>query len=214
MKVNQTNNKAEILDAYNKLETENSQLLSMLQKLSDRLDSLESQPTSPVAIATPTTSSENRMIKIVSLYNGTLNLATRADGMGKTLKFLGMGQDRHVNTAELHDIVHNNYRFFEKGYAYIDDADFVKSIGLLDVYATLLDGETMINLINMGIVPMSNMFSSATKEQQENIAGLIATKLSKGENVDLNKVYKLSEIYGKDIAEMAKDMKFLNLDTK
>lgn len=214
MKVNQTNNKTEILEAYNQKEKENSQLLEMLNKLSERLDYLEKQPTATVVNTTPTINSESRMLKIVSLFNGTLNLKTRADGMGKVITMLGMGQHRNVSAMELNDIVHNNYRFFEKGYVYIDDADFVKSIGFADIYLKLLDSDTMINLINMGAVPMANVFSSATKEQQENMVGLLATRLSKGEEVDLNKIYKLSELYGKDIVEISKDMKFLNLDTK
>lgn len=215
MNVNQTNKKEEILEAY-KAETEkNKKLMDAMEKLLARVEKLEnSTVATPTLTTTPSVNDANRIIKVISLFDGTLNLATRADGNGKVVKFTGFGQDRQLIASDLIDIVHNNWRFFEIGYAYIDDEDFAKSYGLSEVYANLLDKETIDKLLDLGAVPMLNMFKSAPKAQQEVIVSVIVSKLTKHQDLDLNKVYKISEVYGKDLVEMARDNQFLELDKK
>lgn len=216
MKVNQTNNKTEILDAYKEEVKKNEDLAKMMAELLERVKNLETTPKSVVETVstTPTGLNNNRMIKVINMYDGKLNLKTRADGNGAIFTFIGFGQTRSIAYNDLVDIVQNNWSFFEKGYAYVDDEDFVKSNNLTDAYEKILDKDTLSSLLEIGVAPMLTMVEKMPKSQLEVLVGLIVNRLAKGENLDLNKVYKISAIYGRDILEMVKDVQFLELDKK
>jgi len=150
-------------------------------------------------------------IKVMSLTNHTLTLATEGMGRGKLYNFVDFGQMQNIMYEDVENIVHNNRSFAEDCKFVILHPTVPRLLSLEKSYEKLLDKKTIeeILLIN-DKNKIKDIFSNTTKSIQETIVSIITEKIINDESVDLNNIAVISDLYGKDIYTMAKEAKSRN----
>ena len=148
----------------------------------------------------------NKTVKVINLYFGGLNLKTSESG-GKIFRFNQFGDVRPIIYQDLLQILSLQYRFFTQGYCMILDNDVVKANGLETYYKNILTKKEIENILSYNDKEISDMFSNTTKIIKETIVDILMRKIINKEYVDHNKVRIISEIYGTDIYELAKNIK-------
>ncbi len=148
----------------------------------------------------------NRVVKVVSLYNGGMTLKTAE--LGKTFRFENFGNLQPIIYADLIQIMSYQHRFTKQGYFMILDNDVVKAHALEDDYKKILTKQQIENILTFEDGVIRSLFSGTTNVIRETIVTMIMQKINSNEKkdyVDKNKVAILSEIYGKDIYALARN---------
>jgi len=131
-------------------------------------------------------SSSDRDILFISLWEGKLNLSTEGNGQGEIYEFPEFGYELVIPYYHAKSVVKNNKRFIRDGRVYIADEDFIKSERLEKDYEKILDKDNILNLFEQNRKQFENIFSKITSKQQEIISNIIKTRLIKEEEVDGN----------------------------
>ena len=143
-------------------------------------------------------------IKVMSLTNNRLTLATEGTGKGTLYNFTEFGEIQPIMYEDLAKIIHNNQRFSREGMFYIMNPQVVKLHGLTKFYEKFASKEVILNIFDLQGNEMADLFKNTTVQIQETIVSIIVEKIRDGENVDLNRLQIISDIYGKDINAMAR----------
>lgn len=154
----------------------------------------------------PEEPSPNKMVRIISLCRGSLNLAKDERGVDK-LKFTKYGEIKPVLYSTLIDIVNNNRSFAEKGLFYILDKASVYYLGLSNVYNKLVDNTILDNICNYPDIDIEKIISGMEESQIEVMAKNLSDRIYNGEKLDLNKINTISRASGIDIMQRVNDMK-------
>jgi hypothetical protein len=164
----------------------------------------------------PTTTSEEddemddvpfrKFIKVMSLTNHTLSLSTEGMGRGKVYDFVEFGQMKHIIYEDLSNIIHNQPTFTDDLAYVILNPKVVKLHGKEEIYKKMISKDVILKLLDANKDEIITTFKNTTKSIQEAIVSVIVDKLVNGENVDLNKLDVLSNLYGRDINVMAKEL--------
>jgi len=148
----------------------------------------------------------HKPIKVMSLYTGGLNLKRYEDD--KTpIRFNMYGETQPILYMDLLKIISHQRKFFEEGYCIVLDKNVIKAHYLEKHMSKILDKKTIDNLLDYDDEKIKDLFNGTTKQIKETIVDLIVDKIIKKEYVDRNKVALISELYGKDLYEIADKLK-------
>ena len=148
----------------------------------------------------------NKPIKVMSLYTGGLNLKRYEDD--KTpIRFNRFGEVQPILYMDLIKIISHQRKFFEEGYCVILDDEVIKVHYLEKDMEKILDKNTIEKILDYENEKIRDLFVGTTKQIRQTIIDLIIDKIIKKEYVDRNKVALISELYGKDLYEIAEHLK-------
>ena len=169
------------ISSLEKLKKENEELKAQFEELKALISNQKNtQTVSAVVQANDTVGS--KYIKVVSLYDGILNMYTGESCSGKLFTFTSVGQSTKVLNQELRDLVRVNLSFFQKGYCYICDTDFIEDVGLAESYENIIDPEVFTALANGSKSSEAvSIFESANETQKKNLVDIIIRKIANGE---------------------------------
>lgn len=152
----------------------------------------------------------NKDVILTSLTVGQLNLSTEGYGQGAIYTFDEMGEQQSIPYDDVKKIIKNNKSFIEGGSVFINDDEVIKNQRLENTYKKLLSYEGMLDLLNKDRKAFAKVFSTMTKNQKENLKGIIFDKLEKdSSSVDMNIVQVINEDMGIDIMSEVKNAKDL-----
>ena len=154
----------------------------------------------------PEEPSPNKMVRIISLCRGSLNLARDERGLDK-LKFTKYGEIKPVLYSTLINIVNNNRGFAERGLFYILDKASVYYLGLSNAYDRLVDNTVLDNICNYPVIDIEKIIEGMEKSQVEVMVKNLSDRMYNGENFDLNKINAVSRASGIDILQRINNMK-------
>jgi len=148
----------------------------------------------------------HKPIKVMSLYTGGLNLKKYNDD--KTpFRFNFFGETQPILYGDLVKIISHQRKFFEEGYCVVLDNDVIKVHYLEKFMKKILDKKTIDKLLEYDDEKIKDLYNGTTKQLKQTIVDLIVDKIVKKEYVDRNKVAVISELYGKDLYEIAEHLK-------
>lgn len=154
----------------------------------------------------PDEPSPNKMVRILSLCRGSLNLSEDEAGNGK-VKFSKYGEIKTVLYSSLINIVNYNRSFAEKGVFYILDKAAVYYLGLKDCYSHLVTNDVLDNICNYDDVDIIKIIDSTEKTQIDTMIKNLTDRLYSMESLDLNKIQTISQKVGVDIMAKVNEMK-------
>jgi hypothetical protein len=144
----------------------------------------------------------NKVIKVMSLYTGTLNLKTAENG--KIFKFNNFGEIHPIIYNDLIQIMSHQHRFCTEGYFTILDKDVILAHGMEDNYKKILDRKTIENFLGFDDETIKTLYHGTTKNIRDSIVSIIVNKINSEENVDKNKIYVVSDLFGIDLFAYAR----------
>ena len=153
----------------------------------------------------PEEPSPNKMIRVLSMFRGSLNLSEDDSGAGK-VKFSKYGEIKTILYSSLINIVNHNRTFAEKGMFYILDKSAVYYLGLKDCYNKLKTKDVLDEICKYDDVDIEKIISDTEKSQIDTMVKNLADRLYAGEKLDLNKIALISKKSGFDIMNRVKEM--------
>lgn len=186
----------ELEELKKKLETLMSEKVSAVEKNNDIKDENEVFPEIPM----------NKPIKVMSLYTGGLNLK-KYDNDKTPVRFNRFGEVQPILYMDLIKIISHQRKFFEEGYCVILDDEVIKVHYLEKDMEKILNKNTIEKILDYENEKIRDLFVGTTKQIRQTIIDLIIDKIVKKEYVDRNKVALISELYGKDLYEIAEHLK-------
>lgn len=148
-----------------------------------------------------------KIIKVVSLFNGGLNLKTSDHGDARVYRFEELGQIYPIIYADLVQILSNQRRFFTEGYCMILDKNVVKAHALEEIYKKIVDDKTIKNILEYDVAKIREIVSGLMPTVQQTIIESVVSIINKNEYFDKTKVDVISSVTGKDIFAIAQRMK-------
>lgn len=202
-----TNTKNNDLVKRNKeLEKELEKMKEMLQKLMTEKENKLNQEIKQEEVEVFPEIPMHKPIKVMSLYTGGLNLKKYNDD--KTpFRFNFFGETQPILYGDLVKIISHQRKFFEEGYCVALDNDVIKVHYLEKFMKKILDKKTIDKLLEYDGEKIKDLYNGTTKQLKQTIVDLIVDKIVKKEYVDRNKVAVISELYGKDLYEIAEHLK-------
>lgn len=195
----------------NSVAKENEELKARLAKMEEMMQSLmEKQTVKTVKAEAEDTIKDipmTKSIKVMSLFDGGLNLKTSRDGSGQTFRFEFVGETYPILYADLIKSINLQRWIYKDGYCMILDQDVVKTHYLENDYNKFVDAEVINNILEYEDEKIKDIFSNVTPVIQRSIVDVVINKINGSENVDKNKVAVVGEVYGKDIFELASKMR-------
>lgn len=141
---------------------------------------------------------EEKMIRFISLARGSVLLKGTAN---RPYEIEGRFSERMFSESEAKAIVNLMGSFMREGYVYIDDAKFVKSVGLADAYKSILTPEVLKNLFNQNPSAVISAYENSTEGQRRLILDMIFEKKNSGESVDANILMQIGKMAGIDLID-------------
>jgi len=148
-----------------------------------------------------------KFIKVMSLCYGKLALSTEGRGQGSVYHFTEFGEIQPIIYEDLSKIIHNQKRFAENGKFYIMDKNVQKLHGLTNSYTKFLNKETIETIFDMDKDKMIDLFKSTTKVIQHTIVSMIHKRIKNGEELDLNRLKIIGDIYGENLLQAVENQK-------
>ena len=173
-------------------------LLKQLADLQKEINTLKETQVAPTPIEGVNTS--ERMIKFISLFKGSVLLKGTPK---RPYEIEGQYNTRVFSETEAKVICSQMGSFMREGYVYIDDADFVREIGLTEPYRNLLTPDQLKDLMQQNPDIIINAYKLAEEGQQRIIIDMIIEKQSKGEFVDANVLRELGKLSGVDLIDFS-----------
>ena len=204
-KTNTENNN--LVKRNKELEKELEKMKEMLQKLmvEKKVDTMQNPEIKEEVEVFPEIPM-HKPIKVMSLYTGGLNLKKYNDD--KTpFRFNFFGETQPILYGDLVKIISHQRKFFEEGYCIVLDNDVIKVHYLEKFMKKILDKKTIDKLLEYDDEKIKDLYNGTTKQLKQTIVDLIVDKIVKKEYVDRNKVAVISELYGKDLYEIAEHLK-------
>lgn len=195
-----TNTKSKTEDVKSVKAEEIEDLKSENKQLKDSIEDLKTKIALLLNNALPKNNSDTEDIEVISMCGQMLNLSTEPYGHGNIYTFNKFGESMPIPKDELKKIILNNRSFAEKGLFYVNDSDFVNTIGFLKVaYKKIVNHETMNSLFLQEPKSFMEMFKGLTDAQKETFVSLLVDKMLNGEQIDMNIVQECGNFIGKDI---------------
>lgn len=150
---------------------------------------------------------QDESIEVISLSPMEVNAVTGGDRMGRVYTFRGFGTSMVIPYGDLVNLVQNQFRLFEQGYLYVNDARFAKIHGLELIMKNILTKEQIEAVVYGDFPEYADLFEKATSVQREAMSAMLINELNKGSAIDYNKIKKISEFVGYDLGERAQQLK-------
>lgn len=203
-----TTNK-ETKDSTDSLKIENDELKSQIAELRKQLEDMmafqqdminqnKEEDSEPIEFDETEESyveiSPMKPIKVISLFNGGVNLSTGGDtSSAKYFRFDKFGATKVLTYQDLQDVITNNRSFIEDGYVYICDKNVVRNNYLEDFYKRFLTVDVINNILTFSDDKIREMVSNTTVAIQETIISILVDRINRGEYVNRNKVAIVGE---------------------
>lgn len=149
----------------------------------------------------------HKIIKVVSLYHGVLNLKTSSSDQTTIFKFNHFGDEQPIFYSDLVKAISIQQRFFKDGFCMILDKEVVKAHYLTDAYKNLLNREQIEGFLDFSEQEITIKYPKLTEQQKMSVLESIAIKINAKENIDMNKVDVLSSVSKQDLYDLAKKLK-------
>ena len=189
-----------------------SDLIKENEALLDRLERLESMILQ--SNKKETLKEENiglipmhKIIKVVSLYNGILNLKTSTNDRNAVFKFNFFGDEQPIFYTDLVKAIAMQQRFFKDGFCMILDADVVKAHYLTDAYKSLLTREQIDNFLDFSESEIKELYPKLTQIQKITVLERVALKINNRDSIDMNKVDIVSSVSQQSLTDLANKLK-------
>ena len=197
---NDTNAKSKKEEVKSVKTNEIEDLKNENKQLKDSIDDLKVKIALLLNNALPKNSDDTEDIEVISMCGQMLNLSTESYGHGNIYSFNKFGESMPIPKDELKRIILNNRSFAEQGLFYVNDNDFVNTIGFLKVaYKKIINYDTMNSLFSQDPKSFMEMFRGLTNAQKDTFVSLLVDKILNGEQIDMNIVQECGKIIGKDI---------------
>ena len=151
----------------------------------------------------------DKYIKVMSLVSEKLNLNTEINGKGRPFYFTHYGEVKRILYSDLLRIIETNRTFLDNLYFIIMDPAVIRKHDLLETYEKALDKEK-IDLFfspNANQTDAVNLFKATSDKQRDSIVNLILDRMSSGQPVDFNFLYRLSDVVGYSISDKFENAK-------
>lgn len=185
----------EVKASKQKQETDVQALLKQLEAMQKELAEMKEQ-TSQVSPMAELSSAKEKMITFINLTPGSVMLRGSAT---RPYEIEGRYNSRTFTEMESKVIVSQMGGYLRDGYVYIDDADFVKEVGLGDAYRSIMTPDALKGLMSKTPEAIISAYDLALDGQKKIILDMIIEKKSKGENIDANILVELGKLSGKDL---------------
>lgn len=189
------------------LEKENAKLKAKLEEMMKFIENMESNKAenSDVNVTLENTSLEMRtLLNITSLSTGGINLKTSINDNGRTFRLERLGQTIPITYEDLVNCINCDRWIFEDGLVYINNEQAVRENYLEENYKNFLTIDKITHILDFDKETINNMIANTTKEIQNTICVLIADKINKNEDIDMNKVSIIEKVCDTDVRELAK----------
>lgn len=170
-------------------------LLKQLEAMQKELAEMKEQTSQTFPIA-ELSSTKEKMITFINLTPGSVMLRGSAT---RPYEIEGRYNSRTFTEMESKVIVSQMGSYLRDGYVYIDDADFVKEVGLSDAYRSIMTPDALKGLMSKTPEAIISAYELALDGQKKIILDMIIEKKSKGENIDANILVELGKLSGKDL---------------
>ncbi|MBZ4664644.1 MAG: hypothetical protein JG776_2368 [Caloramator sp.] len=191
---------------------ENEKLKEEIEQLKKMIEELRKEKENIIDIPESTVSEIplNKLIKVVSLFHGILNLITNS---GKVITFNHFGAIKPITFGDLMEICDRQKRLAEEGYFMILDKDAVEALYLTEAYKKIVSKEVIENIITLPEEKIKEILENTTDAIKESIIDTIIKGINAGDirYLDKNKIYFIGQILGKDLFKMAEDVKVYNV---
>lgn len=138
-----------------------------------------------------------RTIKFVNMTSGGFTIR------GNRLYHLDKQFDSiSFSESEAKTIVANMPQSIANGFLYIADKDFVEECELDGVYETLIDENTLKNLLNNNSSEVCSIYRNASDEQKKIIIDMIVNKRINKEPIDANILVELGNLCGQRLIDI------------
>lgn len=171
-------------------------LMEQIAALQKKVAEME---TSPVATLEQT---KDKMIKFINLTVGSVMLKGSAK---RPYEIEGRYNSRKFTDTEAKIIVSNMGNYLREGFVFIDDAEFVREVGLADAYMDMLNPDELKALLNKNPDAIVSAYELALDGQKKIILDMIIEKKAKGEPVDANVLVRIGELSGKDLVHIEEE---------
>jgi hypothetical protein len=145
----------------------------------------------------------NKVVRVMSLFAGTLLLATQKGG-GKIYRFNSIGDVQPIIYADLVQILSNHQKICNEGQFIILDQDVIKAHSLTQVYERILGVDQIKNILEFDEQTIEDLFNKTTESIRESIISVVVDKINGKDSVDKNKIHFLSDICGMDLFAYAR----------
>ena len=185
----------EVKASKQKQEVDVQALLKQLEAMQKELAEMKEQ-TSQASPVVELSSAKEKMITFINLTPGSVMLRGSAT---RPYEIEGRYNSRTFTEMESKVIVSQMGGYLRDGYVYIDDADFVKEVGLGDAYRSIMTPDALKGLMSKTPEAIISAYDLALDGQKKIILDMIIEKKSKGENIDANILVELGKLSGKDL---------------
>ena len=185
----------EVKASKQKQEVDVQALLKQLEVMQKELAEMKEQ-TSQASPMVELSSTKEKMITFINLTPGSVMLRGSAT---RPYEIEGRYNSRTFTEMESKVIVSQMGGYLRDGYVYIDDADFVKEVGLSDAYRSIMTPDALKGLMSKTPEAIISAYDLALDGQKKIILDMIIEKKSKGENIDANILVELGKLSGKDL---------------
>lgn len=170
-------------------------LMEQIAALQKKVAEMETSPT--IALEP-----KDKMIKFINLTIGSVMLKGSAK---RPYEIEGRYNSRKFTDTEAKIIVSNMGNYLREGFVYIDDAEFVREVGLVDAYMDMLSPDELKALLNKNPDAIVSAYELALDGQKKIILDMIIEKKAKGEPVDANVLVRIGELSGKDLVHIEEE---------
>lgn len=186
---------AEVKVPKQKQDVDVQALLKQLEAMQKELAEMKEQ-TSQASPIVESSSTKEKMITFINLTPGSVMLRGSAT---RPYEIEGRYNSRTFTEMESKVIVSQMGGYLRDGYVYIDDADFVKEVGLSDAYRSIMTPDALKGLMSKTPEAIISAYDLALDGQKKIILDMIIERKSKGENIDANILVELGKLSGKDL---------------
>ena len=171
-------------------------LMEQVAALQKKVAEMEAPPTTALE------QTKDKMIKFINLTVGSVMLKGSAK---RPYEIEGRYNSRKFTDTEAKIIVSNMGNYLREGFVFIDDAEFVREVGLADAYMDMLNPDELKALLNKNPDAIVSAYELALDGQKKIILDMIIEKKAKGEPVDANVLVRIGELSGKDLVHIEEE---------
>lgn len=178
-------------------------VLALLEEINKLKAELKEMKEVKVEVNTPNGCEEEpqeKMIRFISLAKGSVMLKGTAS---KPYEIEGQYNDRTFTETEAKAICTLMGAYMREGFVYIDDAQFVKSMGLSEAYRNMLSPDTLKDLFNKTPETVISAYENASEGQKKIIMDMVIERQGKGVVVDANILQRLGKLSGVDLMSIS-----------
>jgi hypothetical protein len=196
------------------IEKELADTKSALDEALALIKELKANPVTPQVVVQQNNPKISK-IKCINLAHNPVNVATQPNAQGRVFTFKEYGQAQFIRYDDLLDIISSYPNTMKSGIIYVADKAFCDEQGLYDDSKVIYTKELMDEIVYLREDKDVDLLAGMDKALLESTLVEIARLYHAGEAMEANKLARIKNELGYDIAKMADDMKiFDGVDAK